>query len=86
MRAIQELASHANLTTTMGYMHLSPAAVESAIRQLEDDQVRGDILETPKRRDSKWLHLQYVRPWRRRESNPRPEEFHPAHLRAYLTV
>jgi integrase len=35
-RAIQELAGHADLSTTMRYMHLSPAAIESAIRLLEE--------------------------------------------------
>ena len=34
-RAIQELAGHADLTTTQRYMHLSPAAIESAIRLLD---------------------------------------------------
>jgi hypothetical protein len=34
-RAIQELAGHQDLTTTQRYMHLSPSAVESAIRLLE---------------------------------------------------
>ena len=34
-RAIQELAGHAHVTTTQRYMHLSPAAIESAIRLLE---------------------------------------------------
>ena len=34
-RAIQELAGHADLTMTQRYMHLSPAALESAIRLLE---------------------------------------------------
>jgi integrase len=34
-RAIQELAGHADLTMTQRYMHLSPAALDSAVRLLE---------------------------------------------------
>ncbi len=48
-RAIQELAGHRSLGTTLRYMHLSPAAIESAIRLLEPTnslQTRGDIVET----------------------------------------
>jgi hypothetical protein len=59
-RAIQELAGHQELGTTQRYMHLSPAALDAAIRLLEshvgpdkaghyasgDDDQRGDILET----------------------------------------
>jgi integrase len=37
-RAIQELAGHQDLTTTQRYMHLSPSAVENAIRLLEEPQ------------------------------------------------
>jgi integrase len=42
-RAIQELAGHQDLTTTQRYMHLSPAAIESAIRLLD----RGNSVATP---------------------------------------
>ena len=47
-RAIQELAGHADLTTTQRYMHLTPAAIDSAIRLLETPRSRigGDMLET----------------------------------------
>jgi integrase len=41
-RAIQELAGHQQITTTQRYMHLSPAAIENAIRLLE----RGNIAAT----------------------------------------
>ena len=37
-RAIQELAGHRDLGTTQRYMHLSPAALEAAIRLLERDE------------------------------------------------
>ena len=36
-RAIQELAGHQDLGTTQRYMHLSPAALDGAIRLLEAD-------------------------------------------------
>jgi integrase len=48
-KAIQELAGHRDLSTTQRYMHLSPAAVEAAIRLLEQPAPVsrfGDILET----------------------------------------
>ena len=48
-RAIQELAGHKNLSTTQRYMHLSPAALEGAIRLLDQPPPRyvtGEIAET----------------------------------------
>jgi integrase len=48
-RAIQELAGHKDLSTTQRYMHLSPAAIEGAIRLLDSPSVRrvgGDYGET----------------------------------------
>jgi hypothetical protein len=47
-RAIQELAGHKDLSTTHRYMHLSPAAIEGAIRLLDDTQAlvrRGEMGE-----------------------------------------
>jgi integrase len=48
-RAIQELAGHQDLATTQRYMHLSPAAIESAIRLLDCPAGavgRGNIVAT----------------------------------------
>ncbi len=52
-RAIQELAGHQDLSTTQRYMHVSPAAIDDAIRLLESPGVvsrRGDIVETGQER------------------------------------
>jgi integrase len=48
-KAIQELAGHQDLATTQRYMHLSPAAIEGAIRLLDqrgNADNFGDIMET----------------------------------------
>jgi integrase len=48
-KAIQELAGHEDLTTTLRYMHLSPSAREGAIKLLnrrDDPADFGDIVET----------------------------------------
>jgi site-specific recombinase XerD len=54
-RAIQELAGHQDLTMTQRYMHLSPVALDEAIRLLDEpvrrrpaaqDQGCGDMLAT----------------------------------------
>ncbi len=52
-RAIQELAGHQDLSTTQRYMHLSPAALDAAIRLLDgvgsspsgEPSERGEIVE-----------------------------------------
>ncbi|MBV9947788.1 MAG: tyrosine-type recombinase/integrase [Myxococcales bacterium] len=42
-KAIQELAGHQSLGTTLRYMHLSPAARESAIRLLDGTGPGGGV-------------------------------------------
>ena len=42
-RAIQELAGHADLTMTQRYMHLSPAALDAAIRLLDEPRGAGGL-------------------------------------------
>jgi site-specific recombinase XerD len=42
-RAIQELAGHADLTMTQRYMHLSPAALDAAIRLLDEPRNEGGV-------------------------------------------
>jgi len=41
-KAIQELAGHENLMTTLRYMHLSPAARKSAIALLNERVEEGN--------------------------------------------
>jgi len=48
-RAIQELAGHQDIGTTQRYMHLSPAALDAAIRLLESPagpSTRGNMAAT----------------------------------------
>ena len=47
-KAVQELAGHKDLQTTLRYMHLSPSHLDEAIRLLESPRAApvGDILET----------------------------------------
>ena len=44
-KSIQELAGHRDLATTQRYMHLSPSALDAAIRLLDGGNF-GDMLET----------------------------------------
>ena len=47
-RAIQELAGHQDLETTQRYMHLSPAALDAAIRLLDESPPTLGSAEAPK--------------------------------------
>src|SRR4029453_4948990 len=79
-RAIQELAGHMDLATTQRYMHLIPAAIEGAIRLLDQAKpVHGFG-------DGRWQERQVLAVrrdrWWRRESNPRPRVRHRGRLHA----
>ena len=60
-RAIQELAGHADLTMTQRYMHLSPAALDAAIRLLTNRE--RAVWTSARRSDAKLHRLAEV--WRR---------------------
>jgi len=48
-KAIQELAGHTDLTTTMRYMHLAPGSLAAAVKLLESrptDPEHGNMAET----------------------------------------
>ncbi len=46
VKAIQELAGHESLTTTLRYMHLSPGARDQAIALLNERQFHGNLMAT----------------------------------------
>jgi integrase len=69
VRAIQELAAHQDLTTTQRYMHVSPAASDSAIRMLDDSEFWRDVGDDGSL--IRYLQSAVCFSWRgRRDSNP----------------
>src|SRR5262249_32998818 len=75
-RAIQELAGHQDLMTTQRYMHLSPAALDAAVRLLEGGTApagRGAHVEAAGTGGHNPRACCTRSWWRRRESNPRPK-------------
>ena len=55
-RAIQEWMGHADLQTTLGYMHLSPSAVNGAVELL--DGAAGPLWDRGRSTDSEVVALQ----------------------------
>lgn len=41
VRSIQALAGHQELSSTLGYMHVSPQAIEEAVRVFESRRCKG---------------------------------------------
>jgi len=73
--AVQKLAGHRDLGTTQRYMHLSPLAIEAAIRLLElppSAAERGNMRAPPEAREGRWTKEkgQVVSRW---ESCPKSE-------------
>ena len=71
-RAIEELAGHQDVATTQRYMHLSPAAIDGAIRLLDTPSGvvgLGNIVATGAVEIANSNSIEQVRWWRRRESN-----------------
>ena len=48
-KSIQDLAGHRDLATTQRYMHLSPSALDDAIKLLDGTRNFGDMFETADR-------------------------------------
>lgn len=82
---------HASIEMTMRYAHLSPEVKERAVQVL-DQPTPGEAQAAPQTSERHSGHvgheearqpLEIAGPvlWRRRESNPRPEAFHPSTLR-----
>jgi integrase len=72
-RAIQELAGHQDLTTTQRYMHLSPSAVESAIRLLEQQGPASAFARRYRGQGSRTLRLRvHAHAVRERRSGGKP--------------
>ena len=77
-RAIQELAAHQDLITTQRYMHLSPAAIEGAIRLLDRQGPANRLLKATAVKKPDTTYDQKAddqspdveRYWRRQISNP----------------
>ena len=59
-RAIQELAGHQDLITTQRYMHLSPAAIEGAIRLLDNRRRSASLSDLENTGDGGSVEIRYL--------------------------